>query len=254
VVDDEHDIRFSLHRALTRAGYDVALASSGEEAVNLIARQPFSLVLTDIKMPGIDGLTVMRKAKELCPDTAVILLTGYATLESAIEALRQGAVDYLTKPCPERDVLQSIENGLRMRATNLRKQRLLARIEQDLQWLLDEKDLVEERPETEIRVGALVINPQRHQTLVKGQRVHLTPTEFALLNHMAHHLGQVISCRELVRVIHGEQCSEEDARRLIRPHVTNLRQKIEVDPSQPHYLRNVRGTGYMLSADMPHRA
>jgi DNA-binding response OmpR family regulator len=208
------------------------------------------LVLTDIKMPGIDGLTVMRRTKELCPDTAVILLTGYAALESAIEALRQGAVDYLTKPCPERQVLQSIERGLEIRETNLRKRRLLSRIEHDLQWFLGKEELGAGIPEPEIRVGALTINPQRHRILVDGQQIHLTPTEFALLSHLAHHLGQVISCRELVRIIHGEQCSEEEARRLIRPHVTNLRQKIEADPSQPHYLRNVRGTGYILSADI----
>ena len=250
VVDDERNIRYSLHRALAKAGYDVTLASSGEEAIDLIEHQRFALVLTDIKMPGVDGLTVMRRTKELAPDTAIILLTGYATLESAIEALRQGAIDYLIKPCSVRNVLYSVEKGLGAREKSVRRQRLLARIEHDLQQLLEDRDPYEEQAETEIQVGALTINPRRHETLANGQHIHLTPTEFSLLNHLAHHLGEVVSCRELVRVIHGEQCTEEEARRLIRPHVTNLLHKIETDPSQPRYLRNVRGIGYTLSADI----
>lgn len=250
VVDDERNIRYSLHRALTKAGYDVAVASSGEEAIALLATQQFALILTDIKMPGMDGLAVMRRAKELAPDIAVILLTGYAALESAIEALRQGAMDYLIKPCSVRDVLTSIEKGLDTRSKNLRKQQLLARIERDLQQLLDDGESQDETTEDEVRVGALVINPRRHETLVNGHPIHLTPTEFALLSHLAHHRGEVISCRDLVRVLHDEQCTEQEARRLIRPHVTNLRQKIETDPSQPRYLCNVRGIGYILSDDV----
>lgn len=250
VVDDERNIRFSLHRALSKAGYAVSVASSGEEAIALLEQEHFALVLTDIKMPGMDGLMVMRRAKEIAPDTAIILLTGYAALESAVEALRQGAMDYLIKPCSIREVLISINKGLDARQKNLRKQQLLARIERDLHQLMEDGESYDERSETGITVGALTINPQRHETQINGQLVHLTPTEFALLNHLAQHLGEVISCQDLVRVIHKEQCTEQEARRLIRPHVTNLRHKIEIDPSQPRCLRNVRGIGYILSDDI----
>ena len=104
IVDDEESIRFSLKRALERDGHDVAAATDGRQALHLMQHQVFDLILTDLKMDDVNGVELMRQVQAISPDTAIIMLTGYATLESAIEALRQGAVDYLVKPCSSADV------------------------------------------------------------------------------------------------------------------------------------------------------
>jgi len=86
-------------KVLESESYEVVTAASGSEAIDLLKQDAFDLVLTDLKMPGIDGLEVLRRGKEIAPQAVVLIFTGYASLESAIEALREGAYDYLVKPC-----------------------------------------------------------------------------------------------------------------------------------------------------------
>jgi DNA-binding response OmpR family regulator len=99
VVDDDPLIRRLFGRSLERADYDVTLAGSGAEAFLELGRRSFELVLTDLVMDPIDGLAVLRKAKELNPETQVIIVTGHGNLETAIDALRLDADDYILKPC-----------------------------------------------------------------------------------------------------------------------------------------------------------
>ena len=99
VVDDDSSIRNTLKEVLSRENYQVTTASSGEEALSLMREITFDLALLDLKMAGMDGLSLMKEIRRRAPLTGVIMLTGYATLESAIGALRQGAHDYLLKPC-----------------------------------------------------------------------------------------------------------------------------------------------------------
>jgi DNA-binding NtrC family response regulator len=98
VVDDSLPIREMLWRALTAEGYWVATAESGDEALSRIARDEFDVILVDIVMPGVGGLEVLERSRRLCPQAAVILMTGHAALDTAIAALRRGACDYLIKP------------------------------------------------------------------------------------------------------------------------------------------------------------
>jgi putative two-component system response regulator len=112
IVDDDQFALQSMVRALEGESYEVVTAASGLEAIDLLRQDSFDLVLTDLKMPGVDGLVVLRKVREIAPQAVVLILTGYASLESAIEALRQGAYDYLVKPCSDDELKLKIAEGL----------------------------------------------------------------------------------------------------------------------------------------------
>ncbi len=100
IVDDEQNMRVALFEALSRNGHEVAVAESGRMALEMIARHPPDLVVTDIKMPGMDGLELLRQVKALRPELPVVIMTGFATVDTAVEAMKQGAFDYLLKPFP----------------------------------------------------------------------------------------------------------------------------------------------------------
>jgi two-component system phosphate regulon sensor histidine kinase PhoR len=112
IVDDDQFTLGSMARALEGESYEVLTATSGSGAIKLLKQESFDLVLTDLKMPGVDGLEVLRQAREIAPQTVVVILTAYASLGSAIEALREGAYDYLLKPCSDGELKLRIERGL----------------------------------------------------------------------------------------------------------------------------------------------
>ncbi len=124
VVDDEPVIRSFLVRVLEREGYAVQAASNGPEALDYLEATSFDLLLTDIKMDQLDGVELLRQAKTRQPDLAVILLTGHATVSSAVAALRQGAYDYLLKPLRNEDLVMAVAAGLEERSRQQRRDRL----------------------------------------------------------------------------------------------------------------------------------
>jgi len=116
VIDDEEGLRNFCKRALTKEGYEVEVSSSGEEALALMKEKTFNLALIDLKMPGIDGLEVLKRIKEEYPRTETMILTGYGSFESAVDALRLGADDYLTKPIDVAALLMAVKRCLEKRA------------------------------------------------------------------------------------------------------------------------------------------
>jgi putative two-component system response regulator len=123
VVDDDLFALESIAKVLEGESYRVVTAASGSETLGLLKQGSFDLVLTDLKMPEVDGLEVLRQAREIAPQAVVLILTGYASLESAIEALREGAYDYLVKPCSTDELKLKIERGLeRVRLAEERQQ------------------------------------------------------------------------------------------------------------------------------------
>jgi len=98
VVDDDQFALQSIAKVLRDERHQVVTAASGSESIDLLKQDSFDLVLTDLKMPGADGFEVLRCTREIAPQAVVLILTGYASVESAVEALREGAYDYLVKP------------------------------------------------------------------------------------------------------------------------------------------------------------
>lgn len=119
VVDDEKGIREFLEITLKKEGYEVTLASNGAEAISLCEKRKFDIILADIKMPQGDGYTILRKVKKLYPDTIVIMITAYGSLESAVEAMKEGAFDYISKPFVVNDVKALIQSALAKRNLTL---------------------------------------------------------------------------------------------------------------------------------------
>jgi DNA-binding response OmpR family regulator len=262
VVDDEGAIRYSISKTLQRVGYQVHTAASGEEALEMMQRQEYDVVLTDIRMPGLSGVDLLARIKEQAPDAVVILLTGYASLETAIESLRLGAHDYLVKPSSSQDIRNSVSQGIE-RSRNMKHRRILLRsIRENVEELTGEAVDLESTaaktkapsssspvvtPVTTMTIGPLTIYPGRYQISVGDQPIDLTPTEFDLLLYLAAHRGRVVPCSELVREVRGYTLEEHEAREVIRPHISNLRRKLKASGQNPNIIVNVRGIGYRLA-------
>jgi DNA-binding response OmpR family regulator len=261
VVDDEGAIRYSISKTLQRVGYQVSAAASGEEALAMLDEHDIDVVLTDIRMPGLTGVELLARIKEKAPDAIVILMTAYASLGTAVESLRLGAHDYLIKPVSSQDIRQSVARGLE-RAQNMRRRRvLLEAIRNNIRELTEEEQALSLRsgqaaslpsapvqpPVTTITLGPLTIFPGRYQIQVGEKSLNLTPTEFDLLLYLAAHRGRVVPCYELVREVRGYTAEESEAREVIRPHISNLRRKLERAGQDPDLIVNVRGVGYRLS-------
>ncbi|MBN1966620.1 MAG: response regulator transcription factor [Anaerolineae bacterium] len=269
VVDDESAIRYSITKTLQRVGYQVDAAASGEEALQLLESRHYEVVLTDIRMPGISGVDLLAHIKKQAPDAIVILLTGYASLETAVESLRLGAHDYLVKPSSSQDIRDSVARGIE-RAHNLRRRRaLLDAIQTNVSELAtvattatrsanapvpapapNEGATPISTPVNTMDLGPLTIYPGRYQIAVGEEPIDLTPTEFDLLLYLAVHRGRVVPCHELVREVRGYSIDEPEAREVIRPHISNLRRKLKQAGQDPNLIVNVRGIGYRL-ADLP---
>jgi DNA-binding response OmpR family regulator len=259
VVDDEEVTRLSLAEILSLEGYQVTSASSGEEALQKLEEEAFDLVLADLVMREVDGLQVMEAAKKLSPETVVIMLTAYGSLESAIQAMRQGAYDYLIKPCGAQEIVASVESGLAEQRQERRRQELVARVEEMLRALkAEESEIPASASRSDqlkrarfLQSGGIIVDLQKHMATSHGQLLDLTPTEFRLLACLMRKADQVLSCQELVREVQNYDCNELEARDIIRVHIRRLRQKIEPDPANPQYVLNVRGVGYMFASPPP---
>ena len=260
VVDDEEVTRLSLAEILSLEGYQVVSTRSGEEALQKLAKETFDLVLLDLVMKEVDGLQVMEAVKKLSQETVVIMLTAYGTLESAIQAMRRGAYDYLIKPCGAQEIVDSVESGLAKQRQERRRKELVARVEEMLKALKakeeDEMPISASRGDQFKRArflqsGEIIVDLQKHIATSHGQLLSLTPTEFRLLACLMGKADKVLSCQELVREVQNYDCNEREARDIIRVHVRRLRQKIEPDPANPQYILNLRGVGYMFASPSP---
>jgi len=273
VVDDEQNIRLTLSALLSRAGYVVTAAATGEEAVALFDRQRFDLMLVDLQMPGINGIQVVEALRQRDLDTMVIVLTGHGSLETAIEGMHQGIFDYMLKTSDPEQILERVAAGLAERARRLRHSALISAISAAAQALTGGPvpepfdQLIGGVPsapapaappapatstpnsERQLTIGQLQLDTWHQTATLGGRSLNLTPTEFRLLLCLAEHAGQMLSYTQLVRCAQGYEASDMEAGELIKPHIHHLRQKIEPDPSTPRYLLNVRGKGYILQID-----
>ena len=109
VIDDEAIVRTSCERTLAPEGYEVKSADSGKQGIEFLEKEPFSLVLLDLKMPDIDGIEVLNKIKVAWPETKVVMITGYSTVDTAVQALRLGAYNFIEKPFTPDTLISAVE-------------------------------------------------------------------------------------------------------------------------------------------------
>ncbi|MCI0519777.1 MAG: response regulator transcription factor [Chloroflexi bacterium] len=249
LVDDEEAIRYSLGEILKLEGYDVTPAESGEAALNVLTKHAFDLILLDLKMPGIGGLEVMRAASKSAPDTRIILLTAHGSMESAVEALRHGAHDYILKPATSRTILSSVEKALALRAEQQRKRLLLEQLDASLQRLKDAEGMdgqvVVEQQTIPLDDG-VVLDISRREIWQGNLKVNLTPTEGKLMKILLENRGRVLSHRELVFLVQGYEATDWEAPEVLRPLISRLRRKLSTFPAGERWIVNVRGTGYLF--------
>lgn len=258
VVDDEATTRVSLAEVLRLEGYEVTVAANGEEALGIVAAQsPFDLMVLDLKMPGMDGLQLTEVVQKRSPETIIILLTAFGTLETAIEAIRRGAHDYLLKPCPVPQILESVRKGLAKRRHEQHRRELVSRLEHTLSELVSVEQLENEEPvllptaDQPLEVQGVRLDRERHIVTVGGRSINLTPTEFKLLACLMETPDQICSPQHLVRRAQGYEADPWGARAIVRVHIRRLRRKLEPDPGRPRYIVNVRGVGYMFPSTPP---
>jgi DNA-binding response OmpR family regulator len=235
VVDDEEQIRSVLARYLTLMGYQVDTASSGEKALDLLRQKPYDVAVLDIRMPGLDGVEVMERALQMSPDLAIIFLTGYASIESAIAAVRANAIDYLLKPVSVRDLASAVARSLERRAQAGRSRTQQTASER----FLEEGVLTLDRLRRKVTVTGL--------TTLDDVSAELTATETALLIHFMAHPGIGLSCAELAQVALGYHMGDREASAILRPHISRLRRKIEPDPSHPCLIVTIPPRCYLFN-------
>ncbi|MBN1955388.1 MAG: response regulator transcription factor [Anaerolineae bacterium] len=255
VVDDDPAIRFYLEEVLERDGHRVVAVDSGEAALEKIGRQEFDLALIDLKMGKVGGLDVLQALAQQAPETVVIILTGHASLETAVHVLRHGAHDYLFKPCRTVELRGSVQRGLLKRRRLLQQRALLEHLGGGAQEygtaaghvsaMLDAPPVTEAQARF-IQQGSLIVDLMRHVATLEGQLLDLSPTEFDLLSYMAGEAPRVLSPQELVREVQGYESDPREAGDLVRYHIYRLRRKIKKITGRADIIRTVRRVGYTL--------
>lgn len=229
VVDDEPIARQSLTDILRLEGYNVVSVSNGELAVEHVRTYATDLILLDLKMPGMNGLDVVQVVNQISPETEIILLTAYGTMETAVEALRQRVHDYLLKPASPMQILESVKKGLIRRAERL-------------------NDSGETPNNSYIHTlkGGTQVDLMRRIVRCGDRADTLTPAEGHLMKVFLDNVGKVFTHRELVLLVQGYDVSQREAQEILRPLVSRLRHKLIPFPELFDRVVSVRGTGYIF--------
>jgi DNA-binding response OmpR family regulator len=259
VIDDEEILRHTLTRVLRRANYAVASAADGHEALRLLAEAPYDLVFLDIRLPGMDGLEILKEIRKRDTQLPVILLTAYGSLQTALQALRLGATDYLLKPIDPEVLLARTRVILEEQVLARRRREIqekIASLQDELRQLeaglpadgqaVDITTLPEERF---IKRGSFILDLQARRATCRDRVVQLPPAAFDYLVVLTRHTPDIVTYQTLVAEAQGYQADPNEARELAKWHVHALRQAIEGDSAQPRHLINVRGVGYRLVVD-----
>lgn len=221
ICDDEKDIVSALDIYLKAEGYDTILAYNGNEALRLITENEIHLVLMDIMMPVCDGITAMIKLREFS-NIPVILLTAKSEDTDKVLGLNVGADDYITKP------FNPIE--------------LIARVRSQLRRYTKLGGITEEN--TSLVIGNIELNDKSKEVRVDGDLVSLTPTEFEILKLLMLNPGTVLSPKDIYKKVWNDEAYGSES--TIAVHIRHLREKIEINPAEPRYLKVVWAHGYKI--------
>ncbi|KRL87014.1 DNA-binding response regulator [Lacticaseibacillus pantheris DSM 15945 = JCM 12539 = NBRC 106106] len=220
VVDDEPAIVTLLKYNLEAEHYAVTSTGDGQDAVALALNNEFDFIILDLMLPGMDGIDVTKELRKADVTTPIMILTAKDSEADKIIGLELGADDYVTKPFSPREIIARIK-AIERRVGNAK----------------DDGAKV-------LKVGELTIEPLNHRATMRGERLHLTPKEFELLQYFATHHGKILSRDVLLNGVWGYDYPGET--RMVDIQVSHLREKIERDPKHAEYLQTVRGFGYQL--------
>ena len=226
VCDDERDIVSALTIYLTTSGYQVFPAYDGQEALALMEKEDIHLVLLDIMMPNMDGITAMTRLREKS-NVPVILLTAKSEDTDKILGLNVGADDYITKPFNPVEVLARVKSQLR-------------------RYLHLGGGTV--KP-TALQIGGIALDDRTKEVSLDGDPVALTPREYEILKLLMQNPGTVFSPKRIYRAVWGED--PFGAENAVAVHIRHLREKLEYNPSEPRYIKVVWGQGYKMEGGNP---
>ena len=224
ICDDQPDIVNALKIYLTPEGYNLFEAFTGAQAVEIAKNNDIHLILLDVMMPVMDGITATSKIREFS-NAPIILLTAKSETEDKVLGLNVGADDYITKPFVPVEVLARIRSQLR------RYSRMDTRTE-------DKETLT---------IGGISLDDRTKSVTVEGEPVSLTPTEYSILHLLMSNPGKVYSTKALYEAVWQEAALGSEGS--VAVHIRHLREKIEINPSEPRYLKVMWGQGYKLEGE-----
>lgn len=256
VVDDEANLRQSLARILHQLGCEVTTAADGVEALQRLEAAPYDLVYLDIRLPGVDGLEVLRQVHDRYPQLAVVLLTAYASIKTAVEAVRLGATDYLIKPINPDVLIARTRTILADQAVQRRRHE----IQEQIDALQAELKALDQSPDVAptlalpaddrfLRRGRLVLDLHARRATYVDRALTLPPTAFDYLLALARHAPDIVPYQALVVEAQGYQTDLRQAQELTKWHIHMLREALERESAGMCQLLTVRGTGYRLVVD-----
>ena len=220
VVDDDREIVESIAIFLQADGYLVRKAYNGLEALDIVMTENVHLIILDIMMPELDGIKTLLKVRE-SKNLPIILLSAKSEDADKILGLTAGADDYITKPFNPSELVARVKSQLR-RYTQLGAMQI---------------------KETQIVIRGLVLDTESKSVTVDGEAVGLTPLEYKILELLCRHPGRVFSTEEIYRQVWNDDIVSDNA---IAVHVRHIREKIEINPKEPRYLKVVWGVGYKI--------
>lgn len=223
ICDDQPDIVNALKIYLAPEDYALFEAFTGREAVEIVKGQDIHLILMDIMMPGMDGITATSKIREFS-NVPIILLSAKSETEDKVLGLNVGADDYITKPFVPVEVLARVRSQLRR----------YARLGSKVMAQTGES----------ITIGSVTLDDRTKSVAVDGEAVALTPTEYAILHLLMANPGKVFSTKVLYESVWQEAALGSEG--AVAVHIRHLREKIEINPSEPRYLKVVWGQGYKM--------
>jgi DNA-binding response OmpR family regulator len=218
IVEDEKDTISILSRGLSRNGYAIDIAVNGQKALEFLAINEYDLMLLDLDLPNIDGLTICEEAHRQRPALLIIILSFRKKINDIVSGLDHGADDYLTKPFHSQEILARIRALLR-------------------------RDLRCREPQ--ICIKDIIIDPVEHVVWKAGYRIQLTRKEFGILEYLMRHPGESVSQEELLEHVWGSNTNAFS--NTIRVHIQTLRKKLADDSNDPQYIATVVGIGYRFT-------
>ncbi|OGO20784.1 MAG: hypothetical protein A2Z15_01975 [Chloroflexi bacterium RBG_16_50_11] len=221
IVDDDPAILRLLSTNLKARGYEICTATDGEESLEAVQKDFIDLIILDLMMPKVDGVEVCRRIREWS-DVPIIILSARGDENDKVKCLDLGADDYLTKPFGIAELMARIKTAFRHRG-----------------------DPTVAPAQATFTCDGLEINFAKRRVTVNGKEVTLTPTEFALLQHLAVNSDKVLTHNMLLQSVWGNEYSSE--KEYLRVFVGRLRRKLEPDPKNPKYIQTIPGVGYHIA-------